>query len=70
MYQEAEKILVDEDAAAAFISHNVIFQIWYPYLTGIPADENGNVVWRGLDITLFQAYLRNDENQWRKATFD
>lgn len=70
MYQEAEKILVDDDAAAAFISHNVIFQIWYPYLAGIPADENGNVVWRGLDITLFQAYLRNDENQWRKATFD
>ena len=37
----------------AFISHNVIFQVWYPYLTGIPTDDTGNVVWRGLDITRF-----------------
>ncbi len=70
MYQEAEKVLVDEDAAAAFISHNMIFHIWYPYLTGIPADDTGNVVWRGLDISLHQAYMRNDENQWRTGSLE
>jgi ABC-type transport system substrate-binding protein len=70
MYQEAEKVLVDEDPGAAFITHQVMFQIWWPYVTGIPADESGNVVWRGLDITLFQAYMRNDENQWRKGALE
>ena len=70
MYQEAEKVLVDEDPAAAFITHQVMFQIWWPYLTGIPADDFGNVVWRGLDITLFQAYMRNDENEWRKGALE
>lgn len=70
MYQEAEKVLVDEDPAAAFITHNVIFQIWWPYVTGIPADDNGNVVWRYLDITRFQAYMRNDDNQWRTGALE
>ncbi|MCL5996107.1 MAG: peptide ABC transporter substrate-binding protein [Chloroflexi bacterium] len=70
MYQEAEKILVDEDCAAAFISHQVIFQIWWPYFTGIPADDSGNVVYRYLDISRFQAYMRNDENEYRKQSFE
>jgi len=70
MYQDAEKVLVDEDPGAVFLTHQVIFQIWWPYLTGVPADKTGNVVWRGLDITLYQAYMRNDENQWRKGALE
>ena len=70
MYQDSEKVLVDEDPGAAFITHNVIFQIWWPYITGIPADDAGNVVWRYLDLTRFQAYMRNDENQWRTGPLE
>ena len=70
MYQEAEKVLVDEDPGAAFLSHQVIFQIWWPYIAGVPADDSGNQVWRGLDITLYQAYMRNDENQWRTGALE
>jgi len=63
-FQDAEKILC-EDVGGIFLNHNLIFQILCPYLTGIPADKNGNVVWRGLDITLYQAYFRNDVTDFR-----
>ncbi len=65
-YQDAERLLV-EDVGAVFLTHNVIFQIWWPYLTGIPADKSGNVVWRWLDLSRFQAYIRNDVDQLRPA---
>jgi len=65
MYQDAEKILVTE-AAAAFLTHQVTFQIWWPYFTGMAADKSGNVVWRWLDIAMFQTYIRNDVDNYRK----
>ena len=64
LYQQAERVLV-EDAAAAFLTHQKTFQVWWPYLTGFPPDKSGNVVFRYLDIARFQMYLRNDVDQWR-----
>jgi ABC-type transport system substrate-binding protein len=64
-YQEAERILV-EDVGAVFLTHNVIFQIWWPYVKGIPADKNGNQVYRWLDLTRFQLYIGNDVADLRK----
>jgi len=58
-FKQAEEILV-EDGAAAFLTHALIYQAWWPWLTGIPADTNGNMVWRGLDVTVTQAYFRSD----------
>jgi ABC-type transport system substrate-binding protein len=66
LFSQAEKILVEE-VGAIFIQHGLIFQLWHPYVQGIPADKNGNVVWRGLDITFYQAYLRNDVTEYRKT---
>jgi ABC-type transport system substrate-binding protein len=66
LYQQAERLLV-EDVGAIFLTHNVIFQVWWPYLTGIPADKSGNVVFRWLDISRFQLYIRNDVDELRPA---
>ncbi len=65
LYQQAERVLV-EDAPAAFLSHQKTFQVWWPYLTGFPPDARGNVVFRYLDISRFQMYLRKDVDQWRE----
>ncbi|MEO6050297.1 MAG: peptide ABC transporter substrate-binding protein [Pyrinomonadaceae bacterium] len=64
IYQGAERILV-EDVGGIFLTHLVTHQIWYPYLTGFEPDKNGNVVFRYLDISRFQMYIRNDVDQWR-----
>lgn len=64
LYQQAERILV-EDVGGIFLTHMVTHQVWYPYLTGFEADKNGNVVFRYLDISRFQMYIRNDVDQWR-----
>jgi oligopeptide transport system substrate-binding protein len=66
IFRQAEEILVSE-APVVFLTHGIIYQIWWPWLTGIPADKTGNVVWRGLDITLMQAYYRDDVTQFRKT---
>jgi oligopeptide transport system substrate-binding protein len=66
LYQQAEKILV-EDVGGIFLTHNVIFQAWWPYITGIKADKDGNVAFHYLDISRFQMYIRNDVDQFRKA---
>jgi ABC-type transport system substrate-binding protein len=66
LYQQAEWLLV-EDVAAVFLTHNVIFQVWWPYVAGIPADENGNVVYRWLDLSRFQMYIRNDVDEHRQT---
>ncbi len=63
-YQKAERILV-EDVGAIFLSQTVTYQIWYPYLTGVEPDKNGSVVFRYLDISRFQMYIRNDVDEWR-----
>lgn len=64
LYQQAERILV-EDVGGIFLTHMVTYQVWYPYLTGFEPDKNGNVVFRYLDISRFQMYIRNDVDQWR-----
>jgi oligopeptide transport system substrate-binding protein len=64
LYRQAERILV-EDVGGLFLSQTVTYQIWYPYLTGFEPDKNGNVVFRYLDISRFQMYIRNDVDQWR-----
>ncbi|HSK73144.1 MAG TPA: peptide ABC transporter substrate-binding protein [Pyrinomonadaceae bacterium] len=64
LYQDAERILV-EDVGGLFLSQTVTHQIWYPYLTGFEPDKDGNVVFRYLDISRFQMYIRNDVDEWR-----
>jgi oligopeptide transport system substrate-binding protein len=64
LYGQAERILV-EDVGGLFLSQTVTHQIWHPYLTGFEPDKNGNVVFRYLDISRFQMYIRNDVDQWR-----
>ncbi len=64
LYQQAERILV-EDVGGIFLTHMVTHQVWYPYLTGFEPEKNGNVVFRYLDISRFQMYIRNDVDQWR-----
>lgn len=64
LYQQAERILV-EDVGGLFLSQTVTYQIWYPYLTGFEPDQNGSVVFRYLDISRFQMYIRNDVDEWR-----
>ncbi len=61
-YQQAEDILVN-DAAAAFITHQVVYQIWWPWVVGMHPNSTGNVVFRWLDISRFQMYIRNDVDQ-------
>ena len=64
-YQEAERLLV-EDVGAIFLTHNVIFQIWWPYIKGIPADKTGNQVFRWLDLTRFQMYVGDEVAEMRQ----
>jgi len=59
MYRDAETLLVDE-VGAVFLAHQVVFQIWWPWLVGMHPDRNGNVVYRWLDIAFSQMYIRND----------
>ncbi len=66
LYQQAEKILV-EDVGGIFLNHLLIFQTWWPYLKGIPADKSGNVAFHYLDISRFQMYIGKDVDQFRKA---
>jgi ABC-type transport system substrate-binding protein len=62
MYQDAEKIMVS-DGAAAFLAHQVVFQIWWPWLVGMHPDKTGNVVYRWLDISGFQMYISKDVDE-------
>lgn len=65
MFQDAEKILT-EDVAAAFLTHQVVFQIWWPWLVGMAPDRNGNVVFRWLDIAAFQMYIHKDVDEMKQ----
>ena len=65
LYGQAEKALV-QDVGGLFLTHQVTHQVWYPYLTGFAPDKNGNVVFRYLDISRFQMYIRNDVDEWRE----
>jgi oligopeptide transport system substrate-binding protein len=57
-YQDAEKIQVT-DCGQIFITHQIIFQVWWPWLI-LPPDKTGNTVYRWLDITQFQMYISKD----------
>lgn len=57
-FQDAEKILVD-DVGGVFLAHQVVFQIWWPWLVGMHPNTEGNVVFRWLDIARFQMYIQN-----------
>ncbi|MDF1515541.1 MAG: ABC transporter substrate-binding protein [Anaerolineae bacterium] len=62
-FQDVERILVEE-VGAIFLTHMLIYQIWWPYFAGIPKDITGREVYRGLDITFSQVYIRNDIAEW------
>ena len=64
LYRQAEKVLV-ADVAGIFLTHQITHQVWYPYLSGFVPDKTGNVVFRYLDISRFQMYIRNDVDDWR-----
>ena len=66
LYQQAERTLV-EDVGGIFLAHMVTHQVWYPYLTGFEPDKSGNTVFRYLDISRFQMYIRNDVDHWRTS---
>jgi oligopeptide transport system substrate-binding protein len=66
LYQKAERILV-EDVGGLFLTHTVTHQVWFPYLTGFEPDKNGNVIFRYLDISRFQMYIRDDVDRWRNS---
>ena len=59
-----KRILV-EDVGGIFIEHEVIYQIWWPFLTGMHPDKTGNVIFRWLDIARYQMYIRNDVEEYR-----
>jgi ABC-type transport system substrate-binding protein len=65
LYQQAERLLV-EDVGAVFFTHMVTHQVWWPYLTGFAPDASGKEVFRYLDISRFQMYIRSDVDRWRK----
>jgi ABC-type transport system substrate-binding protein len=65
MFQDAERILC-EDVGGIFITHQVIFQIWWPWLVGIPADKTGNVVNRYLDTTKYLWYIHKDVDEMKQ----
>jgi peptide/nickel transport system substrate-binding protein/oligopeptide transport system substrate-binding protein len=62
MYQEAEQILTS-DVGVIFLAHQVVFQIWWPWLVGMAPNAEGNVVFRWLDIARFQMYIHQDVDE-------
>jgi oligopeptide transport system substrate-binding protein len=67
LYKQAEKVLV-EDAGGIFLLWQLVFEIWWPYVTGLKANKNGVVEWRGLDTSQYWAYIRNDVGKYRKTS--
>jgi oligopeptide transport system substrate-binding protein len=59
MYQDAQKLLI-EDVGVIFLAHEVVFQIWWPWLTGFLPDKSGNVIYRWFGDAMFHGYIRND----------
>jgi oligopeptide transport system substrate-binding protein len=65
LFQDAEKILVTE-VGGIFMTHQLIFQIWWPYMKGFPTDKNGNTAMHYLDGR-YQYYIGKEEADYRKA---
>jgi oligopeptide transport system substrate-binding protein len=68
LYQQAEKILV-EDAGGIFLLWTLIFQTWWPYVTGFKPNKAGVVEYRYLDMAITYPYIRNDVDTFRKSTY-
>jgi len=62
-YQAAEKVLA-EDVGAVFISHNSIYTMWWPHLTGVHFNVDGLEIYRP-DLTRYELYIKNDFAKWR-----
>jgi oligopeptide transport system substrate-binding protein len=56
-YKDAEQILVS-DVGGIFLIHQRYYQIWWPELVGMQAGSDGNVVYRAIDISRFQMYIK------------
>lgn len=67
LFQQAEEILVS-DVGAVFLCTQNVFQVWYPYISGIVPNERGEVAYRYLDVSRFQMYINNTVDQYRTAT--
>lgn len=65
MFKDAEKLLVEE-VGGVFMSHQMIFQIWWPWLTGHLPDKNGNIQNHYLDIARFRLYIHKDIDEMKK----
>lgn len=65
-FQDAERLLV-EDVGVIFLAHQVVFQIWWPWLVGMEPDKTGNTVFRWLDIARFQMYIHKDVDEMKAA---
>jgi oligopeptide transport system substrate-binding protein len=65
MFQDAEKLLCEE-VGGVFITHQVIFQVWGPWIVGMHPDKSGNVVYRYLDISRFQMYVHKDVDEMKQ----
>lgn len=66
MFQDAERILAG-DVGVIFLAHQVVFQIWWPWIVGMAPDRSGNVVFRWLDISRFQMYVHKDVDAMKAA---
>ncbi len=58
-YQQAE-VIQCTDSALIFITHQMMYQVWWPWIVGIPPDKNGNVVYRPFDLSQYQMYISKD----------
>ena len=67
LFQDAEKILVS-DVAAIFLATQNIYQVWWPYISGIKPNSKGEVAYRYLDISRFQMYINDKVDDYRTQT--
>ncbi len=65
MFMDAEKILCTE-VGGAFLSHQMIYEIWWPWLTGWLPDKNGNIQNHYLDIGWTRVYIHKDIEAMKK----
>jgi peptide/nickel transport system substrate-binding protein/oligopeptide transport system substrate-binding protein len=66
LYQQAEEILAS-DVGVIFLAHQVVFQIWWPWLVGMAPNSEGNVVFRWLDISRFQMYIHQNVDELKAS---
>ncbi|MEP7358738.1 MAG: peptide ABC transporter substrate-binding protein, partial [Anaerolineales bacterium] len=62
MYQDAQKLLID-DVGVIFLAHQIVFQIWWPWLTGFLPNKQGNTIYNWLGDSMFHGYIRADVDE-------